>query len=140
MKSIIEYIKEALSEINGFCILKPEFLEYEYDFDNLLKNNNWQIVQKIKKTISLEEAKELYISKKDEKYYDELCIYMSSGDSISYALTKDCKDPIKDLEKVKNKVRKQWGKDEMKNAMHSSDSIENVNREYKLISQGINLV
>mgnify|MGYP002624826892 CR=1 FL=1 len=135
MKHLIQYIKEALGEVNGFCILKPEFLEHEFDFDNLLKNNGWQTVQKVKKMLSIEEAKELYISKQEESYYDDLCRYMASGDSISYLLYKDVKDPVKDLEKLKEKVRKTWGKDEMKNAMHSSDSIENVNREYKLILQ-----
>ena len=102
---------------------------------NPAKNNNWQIVQKVRRTLSIEEAKELYISKKDENYYDDLCTYMASGDSISYMIYKDCKDPIKDLETIKNKVRKQWGKDDMKNAMHSSDSLQNVEREYKLILQ-----
>ena len=121
MKSLIQYIKEALSEVNGFCILKPEFLEHEFEFDELLKNNNWQIVQKTKKTLSLPEAQELYISKAKEDYYEDLCIYMASDECIAYMLYKDCKDPIKDLEKLKDKVRKTWGKDDMKNDMHSSD-------------------
>ncbi|MBQ3415886.1 MAG: hypothetical protein IJH39_11260 [Clostridia bacterium] len=137
MKHLNQYIKEALVEVNGFCILKPEFLEHEYDFDNMLKNNGWIVVQKVKKVLSIPEAQELYISKKDEKYYEDLCNYMASGESISYMCYKDCKDPIKDMESLKNKVRKSWGKDDMKNAMHSSDSIENVNREYKLILQNI---
>ena len=136
MKSLIQYIKEVLGEVNGFCILKPEFLEHEFEFDELLKNNNWQIVQKTKKTLSLPEAQELYISKAKEDYYEDLCIYMASDECIAYMLYKDCEDPIKDLEKLKNKVRKTWGKDDMKNAMHSSDSKENVEREYKLILQG----
>lgn len=139
MKSLIQYIKESLGEVNGFCILKPEFLEHEFEFDELLKNNNWQIVQKTKKTLSLPEAQELYISKAKEDYYEDLCIYMASDECIAYMLYKDCEDPIKDLEKLKNKVRKAWGKDDMKNAMHSSDSKENVEREYKLILQGKSL-
>lgn len=139
MKSLIQYIKEALDEVNGFCILKPEFLEHEFEFDELLKNNNWQIVQKTKKTLSLPEAQELYISKAKEDYYEDLCIYMASDECIAYMLYKDCEDPIKDLEKLKDKVRKTWGKDDMKNAMHSSDSKENVEREYKLILQGKSL-
>lgn len=139
MKSLIQYIKETLSEVNGFCILKPEFLEHEFEFDELLKNNNWQIVQKTKKTLSLPEAQELYISKAKEDYYEDLCIYMASDECIAYMLYKDCEDPIKDLEKLKDKVRKTWGKDDMKNAMHSSDSKENVEREYKLILQGKSL-
>ena len=139
MKSLIQYIKESLGEVNGFCILKPEFLEHEFEFDELLKNNNWQIVQKTKKTLSLPEAQELYISKAKEDYYEDLCIYMASDECIAYMLYKDCEDPIKDLEKLKDKVRKTWGKDDMKNAMHSSDSKENVEREYKLILQGKSL-
>ena len=139
MKSLIQYIKEALGEVNGFCILKPEFLEHEFEFDELLKNNNWQIVQKTKKTLSLPEAQELYISKAKEDYYEDLCIYMASDECLAYMLYKDCSDPIKDLEKLKDKVRKTWGKDDMKHAMHSSDSKENVEREYKLILQGKSL-
>ena len=97
MKSLIQYIKEVLGEVNGFCILKPEFLEHEFEFDELLKNNNWQIVQKTKKTLSLPEAQELYISKAKEDYYEDLCIYMASDECIAYMLYKDCEDPIKDM-------------------------------------------
>lgn len=134
MKHLNHYIFEALGgEVNGFCILKPEFLEHQDNFCSLLTNNNWKIIQKEVRTFSPEEAQELYISKKDETYYDDLCKYMSSGDSLSCMCYKDCEDPIKDMNTIKDKVRKAWGKDEMKNAMHSSDSLENVDREYKLI-------
>ena len=117
MKHLTQYIKEALGEVNGFCILKPEFLDHSEDFCTMLTNNGWQIVQKIVRTLTLEEAKELYKDKSKEDYYDDLCKYMSSGDCLCCMCYKDCKDPIAD----------------MKNAMHSSDSLENVNREYKLI-------
>ena len=136
MKSLVQYILENIqNEVNGFCILKPEFLEHEYEFEELLKNNNWQIVQKVKRTLSIPEVEELYCMHKDKDFYKDLCTYMASGDSISYLCHKDCKDPIAEMKKIKNKVRKTWGKDEMKNGMHSSDSKENVEREYKLILQ-----
>lgn len=133
MKHLTQYIKEALGEVNGFCILKPEFLDHSEDFCTMLTNNGWQIVQKIVRTLTLEEAKELYKDKSKEDYYNDLCKYMSSGDCLCCMCYKDCKDPIADMKKIKDKVRKVWGKDDMKNAMHSSDSLENVNREYKLI-------
>jgi nucleoside diphosphate kinase len=133
MKTLIQYIIEALGEVNGFCILKPEFLDHEEDFCTMLTNNGWKIVQKQVRTLSPEEAKELYKDKSKEDYYDALCKYMSSGDCLSCMCYKDCEDPIGDMKKLKDKVRKTWGKDDMKNAMHSSDSIDNVNREYKLI-------
>jgi nucleoside-diphosphate kinase len=133
MKSLTSYIYEALAQINGFCILKPEFLEHEYEFYELLKNNNWQLIQKNKKTLSKKEAEDLYINLKDKPFYDELTTYMASDECICCACYKDCKDPIVDMKKLKDKVRKTWGKDEMKNAMHSSGSLKDVNREYKLI-------
>ena len=134
MKNIYQYIFEELGlEVNGFCILKPEFLDHSDDFCTMLTNNDWKIVQKQVRTLSPEEAQELYISKKSEDYYDDLCKYMSSSDCLPCMCYKKCDDPIKDMSNLKDKVRKAWGKDEMKNAMHSSDSLENVNREYKLI-------
>lgn len=120
-------------QMNGFCILKPEFLDHEDDFLKMLTNNGWQIVQKDRRTLTDKEAQELYKMHAKKDFYNDLCKYMSSGDCLCCSCYKDCKDPIKDMQAIKDKVRSTWGKDEMKNGMHSSDSIENVNRETKLI-------
>ena len=48
MKTLIQYIKESNIELNGFCILKPEFLDHTDDFLALLNNNDWKIIQKKK--------------------------------------------------------------------------------------------
>ena len=41
MKHLNHYIFEALGgEVNGFCILKPEFLEHQDNFCSLLTNFN----------------------------------------------------------------------------------------------------
>lgn len=133
MKRLQQYIIEAVSEVNGFCILKPEFLGHEEDFIKMLENNGWNIIRKEKKTISLDMAKELYNMHKDKKFFGDLCRYMSSGDALYCMCHKDCSDPIKDMNDLKDKVRANWGKDKMRNAMHSSDSIENVEREYKIV-------
>lgn len=133
MKSLYQYILEAVSTVNGFCILKPEFLDHEDEFCTMLKNNDWKIIQKQKRTLSHEEAEELYKMHKGKDFYKNLCNYMSSGDCLCCMCYKDCEDPIKDMDAIKDKIRKAWGKDDMKNAMHSSDSLDNVNREYKLI-------
>ena len=128
------FIKESVDgQLNGFCILKPEFLDHEDDFIKMLNNNGWQVVQKDKRTLSSKEAQELYKMHKGKDFYNDLCKYMCSGDCVCCSCYKDCKDPIKDMQLIKDKVRKAWGKDEMKNGMHSSDSLDNVNRESKLI-------
>jgi nucleoside-diphosphate kinase len=134
MKSLTQFILESKNlELNGFCILKPEFLDHEEDFLALLKNNDWNIVQKKKLLLSKEQSENLYSPHKDKDFYKDLCNYMSSGECLCCSCHKDCEDPIEDMKKLKDKVRKNWGKDEMKNGMHSSDSLENVNRESKIV-------
>ena len=130
MKSLANYICEAMQKkFNGFAILKPEFLDIQDDFEDMLEDNGWKISDLTKIKMSLDDAKNLYKSHEKEDFYDDLCKYMSSGKCIAYELYKDCEDPIKDLKKLKDKVRDKWGKDDMKNCMHSSDSKENVERE-----------
>lgn len=134
MKSLTQFILESKNlELNGFCILKPEFLDHEEDFLALLKNNNWDVIQKKKLLLTKEQSSNLYSPHKDKDFYKDLCDYMSSGECLCCSCHKDCEDPIEDMKKLKDKVRKNWGKDEMKNGMHSSDSLENVNRESKIV-------
>lgn len=141
MKSLKQYIKESAEQItpneapkmNGLCLLKPEFLSHSEEFLKLLSNKGWDVLQKEQKKLTKEIAAELYKNQKDEDFYDKLCDYMSSDDCLCVACQKDCDDPIKDMENIKDRVRKEWGKDDMHNAMHSSDSLENVEREYKLL-------
>ena len=130
MKSLTNYIYEAMQKkFNGFAILKPEFLDIQDDFEDMLEDNGWKISDLTKIKMSLDDAKNLYKSHEKKDFYDDLCKYMSSDKCIAYELYKDCEDPIKDLKKLKDKVRDKWGKDDMKNCMHSSDSLENVKRE-----------
>ena len=138
MKTLKNFLLESIftenvTGINGFCILKPGFTDHDNDLCNMLKNNNWGIVQKTKMKLSHNLASKLYQCHKDKDFYKDLCNYMSSDDCVCYSCYKDCNDPIADMKSIKDKVRKAWGIDDMKNAMHSSDSLENVNRESKLI-------
>ena len=133
MKTLIQFIKEQNAELNAFVILKPEFLKYEQQWLDMLKNNDWQIIQKKKLKLTHEQAEELYKMHKDKDFYNDLCNYMSSDDCICCTCHKDCKDPINEMKKLKDKARDAWGKSEMKNAMHSSDSLKNVERESKIV-------
>ena len=126
--NLVEYLNKDVP-VNGFAILKPGFLDLQKDFENELEDNGWKISDLTKIKMSLDDAKNLYKSHEKEDFYYDLCKYMSSDKCIAYELYKDCKDPIKDLKKLKDKVRDKWGKDDMKNCMHSSDSLENVKRE-----------
>ena len=153
MKTLLDYINEELatpantlgmggvdptnepapSEVNGFVILKPGFCNHEDEWCKMLGNNGWKIIQKKKFKMTPETAKALYTMHKSKPFYDNLCTYMSSDDCICAMCYKDCEDPIGDMKTIKDKVRNAWGIDDMKNAMHSSDSLDNVKREYGLI-------
>lgn len=118
---------------NGFCMLKPGFDKYTDEFIGLLGSHEWKVLRKLNKKLNLEDAKELYIMHKNEDFYNDLCDYMTSGKSLCLLCYKDCDDPIKDMNTIKDFVRLKWGKDKMHNAMHSSDSLKNVERESNLI-------
>lgn len=134
MKRLSKFLVESIEKIpNAFVILKPEFLNNELEWKNMLRQNGWSILKSEKKTLSLDEAKELYKPHKGKDFYKDLCKYMSSGPCIVASCYKDSNDPIKEMDSLKDKVREKWGKDDMKNAMHSSDSLENVKRETDIV-------
>lgn len=138
MKKLSEILEtSSQNKINGFVILKPGFLNHENDFLTLLKNNDWRVIQKKKTTLTQEQAEALYCMHKDKDFYNDLCKYMCSDDSLCCSCHKDCANPIKDMSTLKTKVRDKWGQDEMKNAMHSSDSIDNVSREGNIVFNNI---
>lgn len=132
MKHLKDFIIESQLELNGFCILKPGFLDHQKEWEDLLKNRNWNIIQKQRKKLNKEEAEELYKMHSDKEWYKDLIEYMTSDDCLCCSCYKDCNDPIKDMKDIKHQVRDTWGEDEMRNGMHSSDSIENVSREINI--------
>ena len=137
MKELEQYLIESINNnenINAFSILKPGFLQYEDEWFSLLENNNWLIENRKKLTMTRKQAKELYKFNADKDFYNDLVDYMCSGKVIVITAYKDCENPIKEMDKLKDKFRKKYGKDEMRNGMHSSDSLANVKREAKIFS------
>lgn len=88
---------------------------------------------------SKEDAKVFYQNKKDEKYFDELTDYMSSGKVYGFVVKGD--DAIRRTKTVANLLRDSLPKaknlktDVMRNIVHAScldDGIENVKNEIKI--------
>ena len=134
MKSLLTYIKEDKDMYNNsFVILKPEFLSHKNEWIEALQNNEWDILDKKQLTLSKDQAAELYSIHKGKDFYDDLCKYMSSGECLCCKCYKECNNPIEEMDKLKDQIRNKWSKDDMKNVMHSSDSLQNVKRESKII-------
>lgn len=136
MKKLSKFLEDSRDRsprsINGFVILKPGFLEYEEPLCNMLQNNGWSIIEKKRCKLTPDQAAKLYINLNEKPFYNDLCQYMSSDNCLCCRCAKDCEDPIGDMKALKDKVRGQWGIDDMRNAMHSSDSQEAVDSESKL--------
>lgn len=129
----LSVLLENTSIVNGFCLLKPGFIKYKDEFKGMLEANNWEIIDEKQTKLSLEQCQELYKSLSEESFYFKLCQYMSSDNIYCFICHTDDKDPIDKMNSLKKKVRAEWGVDDMKNAMHSSDSISNVKRESKIV-------
>lgn len=127
-----QYLQAVLSpRLEGvFTIIKPGFLDKIDEIIEMFEAEGWCPCRTTMKQLQLDEAKELYKVHKDEKWYDDLCEYMSSGPSRAIMfINNDAKDPFKEVTKIKDKVREKWGIDDCKNVMHSSDSQESQNHE-----------
>lgn len=132
MKNLKTYLLESMQN-NAFVILKPGFLDKAGKFVEKLVNSGWRILRTKKFVMPYEMACDLYEMHADKDFYSDLCDYMSSDFCLCLTCQKDCDDPVADMKKIKDKIRDKWGIDDMKNAMHSSDSLENVDRETKIV-------
>lgn len=132
METLNNYVNKNRKKINAFVILKPGFLDYEDEWKKYLSLNDWKIKDYYQTRLSKDQARELYTNMSDQPFFFKLCDYMSGDDCICATCYKDCSNPIGDMKKLKDKIRDQWGEDEMRNAMHSSDSVDNVIREYNI--------
>ena len=131
---IYEHIK-APESTKAFTIVKPGYTEftdeiYKYCFDRGFEQYDHTNLLEL----GMEQVKELYKMHKDKDFYDDLCKYMVS-DYVDAAIWgyKGDKDPIEEMNKIKDHFRDKYGDDDMRNVMHSSDSLENVMREAKII-------
>jgi nucleoside diphosphate kinase len=140
MKTLKKYYEDLVlnPSPNAFCMLKPGFTQYKDEFEKQLAAKGWKIIAYCAKKFTRQEIEEFYSCHKDKDFYIKLCDYMITGHCECYSCYKRCDDPIKEMNKFKDKIRDEWGEDEMRNAMHSSDSKENVIRECSLAFNTVN--
>ena len=142
MKHIFKYIKEHLStpkDCKAFIIIKPGFLDYKDEIFDYISDKGFIMhdhTEPMKLTDN--QVKKLYGGHSNEDWYDDLCKYMVSGEIEAAEFMFDYdKHPgtntIALMKDIKHHFRDKYGKSEMKNCMHSSDSLEHVQKEGKII-------
>ncbi|MBI9052626.1 MAG: nucleoside-diphosphate kinase [Bacteroidales bacterium] len=87
--------------------------------------------------LTKEEAERFYEMHRAKEFYSDLCDFMSSGPIIALLLEKE--NAIQDFRKLigstnpnmaeEGTIRKMFAESLQKNAIHGSDTVENMNRE-----------
>lgn len=142
MKNLFDYIIEYLTtpeNCKAFIIIKPGFLQYKDEIFEYINKKGF-IMYDHTNPIRLtdKQIKDLYGCHSKEDWYDDLCKYMGSGEIIAAEYTFDYDkypgvNTISLMKEIKQHFRDKYGKDNMRNCMHSSDSLANVQREGKII-------
>lgn len=126
------YNETMLPDYDGFIIIKPEFLRYKDDIVNDLHRRDFVIVEAYEKTLTREDAEAIYSVHKDKPFFRELIDYMTSGPCIGMIVMSpfsDRESATDALKELKDKYRKRYGIDTMRNVLHSSDSYQNAMHE-----------
>ena len=120
-------------------IIKPDAVERNLDNEikEMFKNKGFNIVKEKKIQIVKSEAEQFYKVHETKSFYNDLCVYLSSGPIVVMILEKDnavlenrelmgATNP-KDAEE--GTIRKKYGISIDKNSVHGSDSVENAKME-----------
>ena len=122
-----------------FAIIKPDAIKNNNKkiiCNHIIKSGFKIIASKIKK-LTTEEAQGFYMIHKNKTFYNELIQFMSSGQCMVLVLEKD--NAVEYWRNIigntnpkqasEGTIRKLYGTDISKNAVHGSDSNENAKKE-----------
>ena len=120
-------------------IIKPDAVErkLENEIRNFFLKNSLKIVDSKKIQITKEEAEEFYKVHQSKPFYNDLCLYLSSGPIVVIIL--EGQNAIKENRRLmgatdpkkaeKGTIRSLYGISIDKNSVHGSDSLDNAKKE-----------
>ncbi len=132
------------------AIIKPDAVASKFagKIIEMLEESGFSIIGMKKIKLSKEDAKKFYIVHKDRPFYDSLTTFMSEGPIIVMVLEKE--NAIEDYRKLmgatnpeeaeEGTIRKRFGKNIERNAVHGSDSKESASFEIPFFFSEIELV
>ena len=118
-----------------FVIVKPGFQNLCKSIVEVFKNKGWTLSRTRPKQLTYREAKQLYMSHAKEDFYKDLCRYMSSDVSVGLIFEKPHQldeKTFQEVGKIKDYIRDKWGEDDMRNVLHSSDSLSAMENESQI--------
>ncbi len=131
-------------------IIKPDAVESGHvgDIIKIFEANQFQVLAARMVTLSRKEAEGFYAVHRDKKFFESLTTFMSSGRALVMIL--EGEDVIARLREVMGAtdpaqaapgtIRRLYGNDIERNAVHGSDAAETANYEISYFFPGIELV
>ena len=120
-------------------IIKPDAVErnLENQIKEIFKNKGFSIVKEKKIQIEKSEAEKFYKVHETKPFYNDLCVYLSSGPIVVMVLEKDnavignreLMGATNPKQAEDGTIRKKYGLSIDKNSVHGSDSVENAKIE-----------
>lgn len=139
-KFLTKNMNDPMRSNHVLAVVKPGFDSLLGTLCDLFKDNGYEIVKTKTTKLSLADAKQLYKVHSKEDFYDDLCEYMASGLTTAFILKKKTPvfDVFKDFEKLKEKIREEYGESDMRNVLHSSDSYKSFTHEAGIYFYNVN--
>lgn len=138
LKTYLQNVKDPMRTNHVLAVVKPGNESLIGELTQLFIENGYKICKTKTKRLTFDEAKELYKVHKKEDFYEDLCKYMSSGITTAFILKKPSDNIFKEFEKLKDKIRNEYGESDMRNVLHSSDSYPNFTHEAGIYFYNIN--
>jgi len=139
---MLKYLLLAASLLSAeqtLSIIKPDAVEQNHigDIESYLENEGLKIIASKMVHLTKAQAKEFYHIHKDRPFYNDLIDYMTSGPILVQVLEGEdavalnrkvmgATDPAKASDGT---IRKDFGTNVQKNAVHGSDSLKNAAKE-----------
>ena len=120
-------------------IIKPDAVERNLTekIKNIFTQNKLKIKNSKKIHITKDEAAEFYIVHQSKPFYNDLCLYLSSGPIVvmilegenAVAANRKLMGATNPKDAEENTIRKLYGISIDKNSVHGSDSLDNAKKE-----------
>lgn len=129
MKHLTQTINESMKS-KVFVVLKPGSLDLAQTVIERFAQDGWTVSQTTTKKLLLAEARTLYKVHRKEDFYNDLCEYMCSDICRAFIFEKaGVLDPFEEVKKIKEEIRETYGESDMRNVLHSSDSLKAMDNE-----------
>lgn len=117
-----------------FVVIKPHFESLSPKVIKMFMDEGFLLGKSRPKLLTRLEAQKLYRVHQKEEFFNNLVKYMTSGISTGLLFQHhyDTKTAFEKVQRIKDAVREKYSESDMRNVIHSSDNLENMEREARI--------